>query len=175
MGVPDRPDAEELRRQLDLQPHPTCGFVHLSWVSTTPIAAGGLPEPFADGRPAGSALLFQVTADHPVHLHCIRNDQIYHRYLGDPLEVLLLRPDGTHAVEVMGDDLAAGQHLQLLIPGSTFHTARLVDGGEWFLGGSTEWPGVDPTDVVVGDPEALARSHPGAAPLLDDFLGAGGR
>jgi len=32
-----------------------------------------------------------------VRLHRIRNDQLYHYYLGDPLEVLLLREDGTSA------------------------------------------------------------------------------
>ncbi|OWY60487.1 hypothetical protein B7486_68910, partial [cyanobacterium TDX16] len=120
--------AQDVRDALQLEPHPTCGFVRLTYVSTIPIAAGGLPAPFEAGRPMGSALYFQVTPEAPVHLHCIRNDQLYHRYLGDPLEVLLLYPDGTHAVEVMGEDLAAGQHLQLELPGSTFHTARLLDG-----------------------------------------------
>lgn len=164
-----RPSADEIREQLRLEPHPTCGFVRITYVSGDVVAPGGLPAPFEQGRPAGSALLFEVTPDAPVHLHCIRNDQLYHRYLGDPLEVLLLRPDGSHAVEVLGPDLAAGQQLQLLIPGSTFHTARLVAGGEWFLGASTEWPGVDPSDVVLGDPADLARQHPGAADLLADF------
>lgn len=178
--------AEEVRRALALEPHPTCGFVRVSYVSGDEIAPGGLPSPFEGGRAAGSALYFQVTAQRPVHLHCIRNDQLYHRYLGDPLEVLLLYPDGTHAVEVMGADLAAGQRLQLLLPGSTFHTARLLGAAgtpavtsgsadeRWFLGASTEWPGVDPSDVVVGDPAALRQSHPDAAGLLDDFLATTG-
>lgn len=164
--------AEEVRSLLGLEPHPTCGFVRVTYVSGDEIAPGGLPAPFEGGRPAGSALVFQVTADHPVHLHCIRNDQLYHRYLGDPLEVLLLRPDGTHAVEVVGPDLRAGQRLQLPIPGSTFHTARVLGGAGWFLGASTEWPGVEPADVVVGDPDELAVSHPAAAALLADFVGA---
>jgi predicted cupin superfamily sugar epimerase len=146
----------------------------MTYVSPVAVAAGGLPAPFDGGRTAGSALCFMVTPEAPVHLHALRNDQLYHRYLGDPLEVLLLRPDGSHAVEVVGADLAAGQHLHLLIPGGTFHTARLLgrpaDG--WFLGASTEWPGVDPErDVVLGDAAALARSHPGAADLLHDFVG----
>ena len=162
--------AAEIQDLLGLEPHPTCGFVRVTYVAGDEIAPGGLPAPFEGGRPAGSALYFQVTPEAPVHLHCIRNDQLYHRYLGDPLEVLLLFPDGTHAVEVVGDDLAAGQRPQLLIPGSTFHTARLMSASGWFLGASTEWPGVDPADVVLGDPAALRRSHSDAADLLDDFL-----
>jgi predicted cupin superfamily sugar epimerase len=164
-------DAAELRRLLDLTAHPTCGFVHVSYVSDLDIAPGGLPAPFDAGRPTGSALYFQVTREAPVHLHCIRNDQLYHRYLGDPLEVLLLRPDGSHTVEVLGSDVAAGQRLQLAIPGSTFHTARVIAGGEWFLGASTEWPGVDPSDVVIGDPVELAGRYPDASALIREFTG----
>ena len=159
---------EQLRALLSLEPHPTCGYVNVSFIDSQQVAPGGLPEPFEAGRALGSALYFMVTPERPVHLHCIRNDQLYHRYLGDPLEILLLHPDGSHSVEVMGDDLAGGQHLQLLIPGSTFHTAR-VRSGEWFLGASTEWPGVDPADVVVGDPASLAEHFPAAASLINDF------
>jgi len=85
---------------------------------------GGLPAPFADGRPAGSALYFMVTPGAPVRLHRIRNDQLYHYYLGDPIEVLMLRIDGTTERIVVGPDLRGGQLAQLLIPGNTFHTAR---------------------------------------------------
>jgi predicted cupin superfamily sugar epimerase len=42
----------------------------------------------------GSALYFLVTPGAPVRLHRIRNDQLYHYYLGDPLEVFLLNTDG---------------------------------------------------------------------------------
>lgn len=165
--------ADAVREQLGLKRHPTCGFVNLSYVSGLAVAPGGLPEPFAAGRPAGSALYFMVTSEAPVHLHCIRNDQLYHRYLGDPLEVLLLLPDGSHRVEVMGPDVAAGQHLQLFLPGGTFHTARLLDAGSdgWFLGASTEWPGVDPSDVILGDRVGLTERFPPAAGLIDSFVG----
>lgn len=162
-------NAASVRQLLGLQPHPTCGFVRISYVSGSEIKPGGLPEPFGAGRPAGSALYFEVTSEAPVHLHCIRNDQLYHRYLGDPLEVLLLYPDGSHSVEVMGADLEAGQKLQLLIPGSTFHTARVRGNGRWFLGASTEWPGVDPSDVVLGDVDELAARYPEADRPIRDF------
>jgi len=68
-----------------------------------------------------------VTPDAPVRLHRIRNDQLYHRYLGDPIEVLMLHENGTTERAVVGADLRAGQSVQLLIPGNTFHTARVID------------------------------------------------
>ena len=118
--------AEGLRSLLKLEPNQTCGFVRITYLSSLSIAAGGLPAPFADGRPMGSALYFMVTPDAPVRLHRIRNDQLYHYYLGDPLEVFLLRGDGKSERVVVGPDLRAGERVQLFIPGNTFHTARLA-------------------------------------------------
>jgi predicted cupin superfamily sugar epimerase len=164
--------ADQVRKLLALEPNATCGFVKLTFVSPQALAAGALPAPFAQARPVGSALYFMVTPEAPVRLHRIKNDQLYHYYLGDPLELFLLQADGTSERIVIGPDLAAGQRVQFLIPGNTFHTARLLgskpgqagpDPARWFLGGSTEWPGVIPADVEIGDLEALAAKYPAIA------------
>jgi uncharacterized protein len=162
--------ADEIRRLLKLE-SAMCGFVRITFVSQRQIAPGGLLSPFADGRPAGSALYFMVTPDAPVRLHRIRNDQLYHYYLGDPIEVLMLHVDGTSERVVVGPDLRGGQRVQFLIPGNTFHTARVIPESlrGWFLGASTEWPGVEPTDVEIGDVEALAAKYPSAADDLRAF------
>jgi uncharacterized protein len=154
--------AEEICRVLNLEPNATCGSVRVSFVSQQLIAVGGLPAPFADGQPLGSALYFLVTPGAPVRLHRIRNEQLYHYYLGDPLEVILLHADGSSERIIVGPDFRGGQRVQLLIPGNTFHTARVI-GSRWFLGGSTEWPGVVPTDVEIGNLDELARNYPAIA------------
>jgi hypothetical protein len=112
-----------------------------------------------------------VTPDAPVRLHRIRNDQLYHRYLGDPIEVLMLHENGTSERVVVGPDLRAGQCVQLLIPRNTFHTARVIPESVrgWFLGASTEWPGVEKVDVEIGDVEALAAKYPDMADDLRAF------
>ena len=161
--------ADEIRALLKLESHATCGFVRVTFMSEKRIAPGGLPPPFAEGRPTGSALYFMVTPDAPVRLHRIHNDQLYHYYLGDPIDVLMLHADGTTQRAVVGPDLRAGQCLQLLIPGNTFHTARIVGGGRWFLGASTEWPGVEPADVEIGDVDALGAKYPDVANDLRAF------
>jgi predicted cupin superfamily sugar epimerase len=155
--------SDEIRALLNLQPNATCGFVRLTFVSPQAVPAGGLPAPFGEPRPVGTALYFMVTPQAPVRLHRIRNDQLYHYYLGDPLEVFLLQADGTAARVIVGPDLRGGQQLQLLIPGNTFHTARLLGGRRWFLGASTQWPGVVPSDVEIGNLETLAARYPSAA------------
>ena len=170
--VPEKPNelsADEVRKLLKLEPHATCGFVRVTFMSKERIASGGLPAPFAAGRPLGSALYFMVTPGAPVRLHRIRNDQLYHYYLGDPLEVLMLRVDGTTERVVVGPDLRGGQLVQLLIPGNTFHTARVIGRRRWFLGASTEWPGVEPVDVEIGNVDVLAAKYPQVADDLRSF------
>jgi predicted cupin superfamily sugar epimerase len=135
----------------------------VSFVSQLAIAAGGLPAPFADGQPLGSGLYFLVTPGAPVRLHRIRNEQLYHYYLGDPLEVFMLHAGGSSERTIVGPDIAGGERLQLRIPGNTFHTARVTGRGCWFLGGSTEWPGVVPADVEIGNLDELARNYPEVA------------
>jgi len=100
-------------------------------------------------------------------LHRIRNDQLYHYYLGDPLEVLLLRGQGEHII--VGPDLRAGHRVQLMIPGNTFHTARIIGQKRWFLGASTEWPGVIPADVELGKPDLLTTQFPQVAADIRNY------
>ncbi len=134
------------------------------------IAPGGLPPPFAGGRPLGSGLYFMVTPEAPVKLHRIKNDQLYHYYLGDPIEVLMLRENGDSALVVVGPNVVGGHLLQLFIPGNTFHTARVTGRRRWFLGASTEWPGVVPVeDVELGNAEELAARYPEAASDIRTF------
>ena len=145
--------ADQVRALLQLEPNQTCGFTRLSYTSAMTMDAGA--------RPVGSALYFMVTPGAPVRLHRIRNDQLYHYYLGDPLDLVVMKTDGSSQKLVVGPDLAAGQHVQFFIPGDTFHTARVR--GRWFLGASTEWPGVIPADVEMGDATALAKRYPAVA------------
>src|SRR5690242_4035238 len=161
--------ADEVRQLLKLEPHATCGFVRVTLISKQRIAPGGLPHHSSMGGQPGSALNFMVTPDAPVRLHRIRNDQLYHRYLGDPIEVLMLHENGTSERVTVGPALRADQCVQLLIPGNTFHTARVIGDRRWFLGGSTEWPGVERVDVEIGDVEALAAKYPDVAYDLRAF------
>jgi predicted cupin superfamily sugar epimerase len=169
--LPDTVTADEMKSLLKLEPNATCGFVRETYKSDLTIAPGGLPAPFADGRPLGTALLFMVTPEAPVKLHRIDNEQLYHYYLGDPIEVLLLRQNGDSELVVVGPNIVGGQMLQLYIPGNTFHTARVTGKRRWFLGASTEWPGVvvRDRDVELGDIDQLAAKYPEAGADIRKF------
>ena len=110
-----------------------------------------------------------LTPEAPVKLHRIRNDQLYHYYIGDPIEVLMLLLDRSAERHIIGPDLRKGHQVQLFIPGGTFHTARVIGERRWFLGASTEWPGVEPSDVELGSADALAAEYPKVAAEIRSF------
>lgn len=164
--------AEDIKKDLGLQRHPTCGYVVETYRSPHEIPTDALSSEYGGSRPFGSALYFLVTPDAQIVLHRIRSDQLYHHYLGDPLEVLMLYPDGTGAVATIGSDLRSGIRPQLFIPGGTFHVSRLAAGKGYALLASTEWPGVEPPDVEKGDVAALVESHPDFRRQIEEFVGA---
>src|SRR4030095_10121944 len=51
--ISDDLTADEVRDLLKLEPHATCGFVRVTFMSKVRIAPGGSAAPFAEGRPAG--------------------------------------------------------------------------------------------------------------------------
>ena len=164
-----QPSSTWIIELLGLKPQGTCGFMGETYVSELQIPAGALPADYQGGRPLGGVFYFLITPQAPVRLHRIRSDQMYHHYLGDPLEVLLLHPRGEAEVRVVGSDLAAGMRPQLLIPGRTFHAARLRPGVGYALLGTSVWARAEPPDIEMGDPEQLLAAYPSARAAIAKF------
>jgi uncharacterized protein len=160
--------ADEIIRILGLN-HATCGFVSEPYRSSVQLPAAELPPGYSGSHSLGNVLYFLVTPQARVQLHRIRSDQMYHHYLGGPLEVLLLYADGRHELRVVGPDLAAGMRPQLFIPGGTFHCARVYGNGEYSLLGTSVWIRAEPSDVEMGDVAKLSAAYPGASVELAAF------
>ncbi len=150
-----QPTAAEIIELLQLQAPTTCGHVSEPYRSVWQVPKSALPLGFDGSRALGNVFYFLVTSDALVRLHRIRSDQMYHHYLGDPLEVLLLYEDGRSEVRRLCRDLKAGERPALFIPGGTFHTARVAGGGCSLLGTSV-WLRAEPSDVEMGDAQTLA-------------------
>jgi predicted cupin superfamily sugar epimerase len=118
-----------------------------------------------DGRPEGTAIVALLTADPDDYsaLHRLPTDEIWHFYLGDPLDLLLLAPDGTSATAVLGPDVLGGQHVQLTVPAGTWMGARVAAGGAWTLFGCTMAPGFTYQGYEHGDAAELTARYPDRA------------
>lgn len=119
------------------------------------------------GKPGGTAIYYLLTADSFSHIHRLPGDEMFHFYLGDPLEICQLPPDPSRAgTIVLGPDLRQGQRPQVLIPAGVWQGSRLRPGGRWALIGTTMWPGFDPATYEQGDREALLAQYPAQADLV---------
>jgi predicted cupin superfamily sugar epimerase len=124
-----------------------------------------------DGRPEGTAIVALLTArpgDFSA-LHRLPTDEIWHFYLGDPLRLLLLAPDGTSRTAVLGPDVLAGQHVQLTIPAGTWMGGRVAAGGAWTLFGCTMAPGFTFEGYEHGGAAELTARYPAEADRIADL------
>ncbi len=123
----------------------------------------------ADGRPEGTAIVVLLTADDYSALHRLPTDEIWHFYLGDPLDLLLLAPDGTTRTSVLGPDLLGGQHLQLTVPAGTWMGARVTPPGAWTLFGCTMAPGFTFEGYEHGNAAHLTARYPSEAARITEL------
>jgi predicted cupin superfamily sugar epimerase len=96
-------------------------------------------------------------------MHVLDSDEIFHFYLGDPVEMLQLRPDGSSAVLTVGPDLKAGQHVQVLVPAGVWQGMRLIGDGKLALLGCTVTPGFNYADYHNAKYAELAEKWPDQA------------
>lgn len=151
-------NARELIRILDLAPlDPEGGFFRETYRAAGP------------GRAACTAIYYLLTPETCSRLHRLPQDEIFHFYLGDPVEQLLLRPDGTGEVRILGHEVAAGMLSQAVVPGGCWQGARLRAGGECALLGTTVAPGFEPDDFEAGERKPLVEAYPAFGGMIKNL------
>ena len=144
-----RPSAADLIRLLDLQPlAPEGGYYRETH------------------RAASTAIYYLLTPDTVSALHRLQKDEVFHFYLGDPVEQLVLRPDGSGEVRVLGSNPAAGMFPQAVVPRGCWQGARLRAGGKFALMGTTVAPPFGAADYEPGDRERLQETYPAFAGVI---------
>jgi hypothetical protein len=168
-AMPPNAKASELIQQLGLKPLPVeGGYFRETYRCNDLLHVAGLPARYSTAKFAGSAIYYLLT-DEPdcfSAMHRLPTDEIYHFYLGDPVEMLLLHPDGNGERILLGSDLVGGQKVQLVVRRDVWQGSRLVSGGSYALLGATMAPAFDPSDFVAGRREELVRDFPSHADMI---------
>lgn len=150
--------AEEVLALLRLQPHPVeGGFFRETYRSADTLPAEVLPRN-GGPRSIGTAIYYLLTPTTVSELHQLPTDEIFHFYLGDPVRMLQLWPDGTARAVMLGTALRVGQHPQVVVPGGVWQGSALEPGGRFALLGATMAPGFDYADYCRANrADLLAR------------------
>ena len=151
--------ADEVVRLLGLQPlEPEGGFFKEIYRHTHRLPA---PAGFeGKDRALATSIYYLITPSTFSAMHRVRSDEIFHFYMGDAVEQLHLLPDGSGSVVTIGTDLSAGERPQVLVPAGVWQGARLREGGQWALLGTTVSPGFEFIDYEHGDKAALISQYP---------------
>ena len=159
--------ADQIRALLKLEPHPIEGgyFVE-TYQSALRIPKALLPEDYPSDRAAGTAIYYMLTPETFSALHKLPGDEIFHFYLGDPVETLQLHPDGRGEITVLGQDIATGMRPQHVVRGGVWQGSRLRPGGSYALLGTTMSPGFDYKDYETVSRETLTKLYPAYSTLI---------
>ncbi len=152
--------AEELITLLNLAPHPEGGYYRESYRSDERIPNNALPSRYDGDRAHSTTIYYLLTHNTFSALHRLKTDEVYHFYLGDPVEMLQLLPDGRGSVIRLGNEIKNGMHLQVTVSRGIWQGSRLIPGGECALLGTTVAPGFEFADFETGRRSELLLSHP---------------
>lgn len=151
---------EEVIALFDLKPHFEGGYFRETYRSDEAIVDTALPERYGGQRDISTCIYYLLTAGNFSAFHRLQGEEIFHFYLGDPVVMVQLLPDGDVHEIMMGNDVLAGEQVQVIVPRGVWQASYLKDGGEWALLGCTVAPGFDIADYEHGDWEALIRQYP---------------
>ena len=162
-------NAAEIIKQLQLEPLPEeGGFFRRTYQSAEKIPNGILPRPYQQELAVGTAIYALFTPTDFSGLHRLDSDEIYHFYAGDPLEMLLLNPDGTGEQFFLGTDFQAGMKPQKVVKNGVWQGSRSIPGGKhgFSLIGTTMAPGFEWQGFELGERQPLLTQYPGFADLI---------
>lgn len=154
-------NAEKLKSLLDLVPLSIEGG-HFSetYRSVEMIPQECLQGRYSGPRTVGTCIYYLLQPNTFSELHRVASDEIFHFYLGDPVEMLQLWPDGSAKQVLIGTDIESGVAPQLVVPHGVWQGARLAAGGEFALLGCTVSPGFDYADYENGSRKLLSEAYP---------------
>lgn len=157
--------AEDVKRLLRLKPHPReGGWFRQTYATEERIAAAQFNDArYPTPRRTHTAIYYLLEPTTFSEMHRLRSDEVFHHYAGAPVEMLQLHADGRGERFMLGPDIAAGQHPQLMVARDVWQGSRLLPGSNeqaWALLGCTVAPGFEYEDYDSGTRAELLAEWP---------------
>ena len=105
-------------------------------------------------------------------MHKVTGDMVYSFYTGDPVQMLILYPEGSpdqYEIFNFGNDLKAGFLPMKVIPGGAWLGSRMIPGGKYALLGVTLAPGFEPVDYFIGKRGELIAAYPEVVGMITEL------
>jgi len=150
------PRAQALIREIGLEPHPEGGWYRETFRSPRTVTVDGVE------RSALTTICFLLARGEHSRWHRVAQDEAWHAYEGDPLELLWLTPDLARCERRVLGRFDEGVVPVAVVPARCWQAARPL--GDYALVGCTMGPGFEFADM-----ELLASGSAHAATLRARF------
>ena len=151
--------ADDVIRLLALAPHPEGG--HFAEVFRAASSVQSASHPGA--RSASTAIYFLLKSGEFSALHRVRSDEVWHHYLGDPVELHTLT-ESEHQLTRLGSALESGERPFAVVPAEVWQAARVAEVSAnphgFALCGCTVAPGFDFSDFELPPREQMLSRLP---------------
>jgi predicted cupin superfamily sugar epimerase len=153
--------ADEIINFFNMKPlQPEGGFYIETYRAAEIIKKSSLPISLGGNRNISTAILYLLPVNSISTFHRLKTDEIFHFYLGDPVTMIQLHPDGKCEKITLGSDILKGQKIQVLIPRGAWQGSFVNKGGKFALMGCTVAPGFDPADFEQVQRAQLLKKFP---------------
>lgn len=164
--------AEQIIEFFGMRPLPQeGGFYVEAYRCREKIAKAALPVRYTGDRCFSTAILYLLTPGTFSALHRVNSDEIFHFYLGDPVTMLQLHPDGASEIITLGHDVLNGQRVQVIVPRDSWQGSFLNEGGKFALMGTTVAPGFETSDFEPAQKQSLLQQYPSRRDLIIKLTG----
>jgi len=166
--------AADIKKILNLTPHPREGGWYIRTHESPELIA---PTQFPDARyptprRTGTAIYYLLEPDTFSEMHVLASDEIFHLYLGGPVEMLQLYPNGHSETHIIGTNLTAGHHPQVVVPRGIWQGSRLLhrdNPNAFALLGCTVSPGFEFPDYATAPRATLIAQWPHEAQRISQL------
>jgi len=159
--------ADEIINFFQMKPLPYEGGYYVeTYRAKGKITQANLPAGYTSQRNFSTAILYLLTPDTFSRLHRVKSDEVFHFYLGDPVTMLQLHPDGSSKIITLGQDILNGQCVQATVPAGIWQGCLLNQNGKFALLGCTVSPGFEFADYESGRQNELLDKYPEQQELI---------
>ena len=160
---------QSLITNLQLEPHPEGGFFRETYRSKEIIDKETLPSYFKGNRNYCTSIYYLLRSEDFSAFHKINQDEIWHFYMGSPIELYSISLDGTLKVVKIGLEITNSEVPQYVVPKHNWFAAKVVKPESFSLVGCTVSPGFDFNDFILAKKDDLISKFPQHETLITNF------
>jgi len=160
---------KELVEGLKLKPHPEGGSYREVYRSAGIISGVALGNSFSGDRNYSTSIYFLLTSGSFSAFYRIKQDEVWHFYLGTALHVHAIDRNGKLTTHTLGNDIAAGENPQVIIPSGCWFASGVIKPDSFSLVGCTVAPGFDFDDFELARRNELTRTYPQYTEIIKAF------